>query len=382
MQSRNLRFAQHELDRMTLDELKQLARHCHVPVEHVVSSSSSTTTTTTKADLVRAIIQSGKVDIIPSPQPVEYDLQELRDMSISQLKQCMAHAGVFFHAKDVVEKEDMVRIFYNSGRLVLRGGVYSSGYGTLDGYTDESALQQNRPRKRSILVETVMDETRELRRPRDLEEAAFCMFEDLSRNDDMVLEEEQQSMADAFCPSTDTTENMEATAAVEYEPMASMPEPIHHVESPPPPILPSPYDEFTNSTVSDLKGLARRANVDLSHCLERREMIDQLVLHGASIFIQASDFTHWSVSGLRALCHELHLDYSPSRETMVMQLVGAARQGRHVANYLNALMPLAELTVPQLRAVARDWKCDMSDCLEKEEMIHRLVVGFHHSRRT
>lgn len=174
---------------------------------------------------------------------------------------------------------------------------------------------------------------------------------------------------------------MDDTASDVYEHMASMPEPIHHVESPPPPISPSPHDEFTNTSIADLKSLARRANVDLSHCLERREMIDQLILHGASIFVQPSDFTHWSVSGLRALCHELQVDYSPSRETMVMHLVEAARQGHHVANYLNALMPLAELTVPQLRAVARDWTRDVSDCLEKEELIHRLVAGFH-SRHT
>ena len=49
---------------------------------------------------------------------MEYSIKALWGMTVSQLRRCMNdEAGVFFDPKDVVEKEDMIRIFLMSGRL-------------------------------------------------------------------------------------------------------------------------------------------------------------------------------------------------------------------------------------------------------------------------
>ena len=40
-------------------------------------------------------------------------------MGVGKLKRKMTEAGVFFDSRDVIEKEDMVQIFINSGRIVF-----------------------------------------------------------------------------------------------------------------------------------------------------------------------------------------------------------------------------------------------------------------------
>jgi hypothetical protein len=56
-----------------------------------------------KNEIIDAVIQSGKIDIISSPNPIEYEsIAVLRAMSISQLKKAMTDAGVFFDSKFVV----------------------------------------------------------------------------------------------------------------------------------------------------------------------------------------------------------------------------------------------------------------------------------------
>mmetsp|Transcript_4131 Transcript_4131/g.8532 ORF Transcript_4131/g.8532 Transcript_4131/m.8532 type:complete len:664 (-) Transcript_4131:276-2267(-) len=108
MRNRKPRYARHELERLSIRELKQL-----VPAQrryHAVDRS----------DLIDYLIRSGAIDLISSPEPVEYSLSALRQMGVLQLKRCMnEEAGVFFDPKDVVEKEDMIRIFQASGRLCL-----------------------------------------------------------------------------------------------------------------------------------------------------------------------------------------------------------------------------------------------------------------------
>ena len=71
--------------------------------------------------MIDRLLDSGKMHVIVAPQPVEYPLSLLRAMKISELKRCMADAGVFFDPRYVVEKEDMVQLFIASGRLSCCG---------------------------------------------------------------------------------------------------------------------------------------------------------------------------------------------------------------------------------------------------------------------
>ena len=73
-----------------------------------------------KQDIVDLILNSGKVDIISAPPPMNIrHVSDLRGMGVGKLKRTMMEAGVFFDARDVIEKEDMVQIFINSGRVVF-----------------------------------------------------------------------------------------------------------------------------------------------------------------------------------------------------------------------------------------------------------------------
>ena len=97
---------------MKLCELKDLAYER-------LDLSTHCNALTDKADLIKEIEQSGKVDIIESPDPVEYRLTDLRSMRVGALRKEMEEAGVFFSPEDVVEKEDMIQLFVHSGRVAL-----------------------------------------------------------------------------------------------------------------------------------------------------------------------------------------------------------------------------------------------------------------------
>ena len=73
-------------------------------------------------DISEAFENSGRIEIIAAPKPVEYSLKELRSMGVSVLKQTMENSGVFSDPIDVVEKEDMVQIFCNSERVISSNG--------------------------------------------------------------------------------------------------------------------------------------------------------------------------------------------------------------------------------------------------------------------
>jgi hypothetical protein len=137
---------------------------------------------------------------------------------------------------------------------------------------------------------------------------------------------------------------------------------------------------FIERSISDLQALAREMHVDITDCLERSEITARLVSVAtgqSDARLEPNDFLSWSVSELRALAREVHVDLSScaDRMTMIAMLIKVANERQHVADYLSALMPLARLTVPQLRAVAREWQVNLYDCIEKEEMIHRLVIA-------
>ena len=112
MRSRRPRLRRHELDRMKMRELKDLAHER-------LGMSSDSNLLTDKSVLINQIIDSGKVDLIASPEPILFRLTDLRAMGVGALRKEMEQAGVFFDPVDVIEKEDMVQLFVGSGRVSL-----------------------------------------------------------------------------------------------------------------------------------------------------------------------------------------------------------------------------------------------------------------------
>jgi hypothetical protein len=136
---------------------------------------------------------------------------------------------------------------------------------------------------------------------------------------------------------------------------------------------------FVERSISDLQALAREMRVDITDCIERSEITARLVsaTGRTDLQLEPNDFATWSVSELRALARAVNVDLSccADRLTMIARLIEVANERPRLADYLSALMPLAHLTVPQLRAVGREWQVNLYDCIEKEEMIHRLVIA-------
>lgn len=134
-------------------------------------------------------------------------------------------------------------------------------------------------------------------------------------------------------------------------------------------------------TVAQLLRLGHEANVDLSACFERSEMVNLLVAAGVTgrsrVDLLPSSFADWSISQLRAIASEVNIDISncSDHSEIVRQILHEANtERRHLQNYLRVLSPLTTSSLSQLRATARHWDVDISDCLEKDEIIQRLIT--------
>merc|ERR1719401_2468529 len=110
MRHRKPRFRKHELERLSIRYLRELYKSLNIDLNEPLFE---------KRELVDKLIRSGKIEMIASPEPVEYRISDLRGLSVGKLRKCMNDNGVFFDSVDIVEKEDMVQIFINSGRVVL-----------------------------------------------------------------------------------------------------------------------------------------------------------------------------------------------------------------------------------------------------------------------
>jgi ABC-type Zn2+ transport system substrate-binding protein/surface adhesin len=119
MRHRKPRFAHYELTRLSIAELKTLL---------TTANGNGRTTTSIiprsimdKQSLIDYLVQQDCIELVrTNTEQVSYRLSDLQHLySIKQLRQIMNDAGVFYDRKLVVEKEDMIRIFIASGRLLL-----------------------------------------------------------------------------------------------------------------------------------------------------------------------------------------------------------------------------------------------------------------------
>jgi hypothetical protein len=71
---------------MSIHELQQMAKEARIQWPRKIN---------TKKDILDAFEQSGRIEIIAAPKPVEYALQDLRAMGVRKLRRAMEDAGVF-----------------------------------------------------------------------------------------------------------------------------------------------------------------------------------------------------------------------------------------------------------------------------------------------
>mmetsp|Transcript_100 Transcript_100/g.258 ORF Transcript_100/g.258 Transcript_100/m.258 type:complete len:599 (+) Transcript_100:96-1892(+) len=451
MLSRKPRYAMHELKRMPISKLLELNRE---PASGVLE----------KKDLIKNLIEKNRIDLIPSPEPVEYDLEVLMNMKISELKKTMAEAGVFFRREDVLMKSDMISLFENSGRLTLIKTQSDESMAPSDyEWTNVKATIDNSRTSSStssfnegdeILVETVQDDSMSLQEDSMNEkhvEPTIEMFpnqfientgneirssEGVTTNDSMsvspalsntenqwpLYNDTENSLHEIPSETSDIqipihmentpqdhpmTENITLSDSVEstssdgnfnvIRPDQSIEAETQVREEMPIDFenLPTDNDSMTNLTdlrstfqhytINNLQTLGRDLQIDLSKCLERDEMIEIFVdadITGNSDPSALSElmFSSWSVSQLRVIATKININISEctTKDEMVEMILYAGNVERpYLRDYLRSLSPLTTKSLTDLRAIAREFRINISDCLEKDEIINRLMSRSH-----
>lgn len=486
MKTRKPRYAMHELNRMAVSELLALRRR---PASGVID----------KKELIQDLVDEDWIDIIPSPEPVEYELEVLKNMKIGQLKRSMEEAGVFFRREDVVEKSDMISVFENSGRLILKkspepkaeedcvivetpeddllngneGSVTDNGaiaiddktgdciivetaeddpFNAEDGSVDDGTTTTDDKTGDYVIVEPAGDDPSNSHARGDSNETAdetrpgspIVMFPDQDEEGDEVKREhsitaapndsvarnsivenssspQMQSansdLSDRHEIASGTTNLIAAEMPIEQQPMThnasidntseldaneshsavgSEDERDREMHSQNPRDVSEPNlsatfalvdqgndlrSTFEHYTVNDLRRLAQDLQVDVSHCLQREEMIDLFLNAGITgstdpAALLPAMFSSWSISQLRSAGSAISIDLSQcaTGDEMVEKILHAGNVERpYLRDYLRSLIPLTTTSLKDLRAIARELQIDISDCLEKGEIIKRLI---------
>merc|ERR1712137_417646 len=139
---------------------------------------------------------------------------------------------------------------------------------------------------------------------------------------------------------------------------------------------------FDHYTIHHLQTLGRDLQIDLSRCLMRREMVDLFVNAGITgspdpLALSPLMFSTWSVSQLRVVASEIKVSLSEcsNKDEMVQRILHAGNIERpYLRDYLRSLSPLTTKSLPDLRAIARELQINIRDCLEKDEIIQRLIA--------
>lgn len=249
MSSRKPRFRPYELKRMGIRELKSLGNSLGLQRMNSVVE---------KEELVQKIINSGKIDIVASAEPVEYKLSELRSMGVGRLKKAMTEGGVFFDPVDVLEKEDMVQIFLNSGRLIA-----------LPEDDIEEEINIHDAEKSLKNSEEIQEDAADDRNYSNHSTDAMDIDDTIPREDPVPMEEESQPEQDY-----DTHESPSITNSSIEPPHTFSPSHVHQPSSYP---TTSSQTSLSTHSISQLKSFARELNVNVSDCVEKREMIERIV---------------------------------------------------------------------------------------------------------
>jgi len=212
-----------------------------------------------RKEVIQAILESGKIGIIVAPEPVEYEsISVLRGMGVGKLKKAMSEAGVFFDARDVVEKEDMVQIFANSGRIVLMQmeeandeGRSNNDYGhNLCNFKNEGKVINDRSDAKRARREEEPDNVSMLEK----KPAHVTKKESIGTN------EEDIGFSSASIPHS----FRRRTSAMYNHYVDSSADSLHS-------------EGFSRTSVANLRELATKLRIDISDCIEKKEMTDRIL---------------------------------------------------------------------------------------------------------
>lgn len=353
MRCRKPRFAQHELDRLSIAQLKQL----------LPPSSQTNRRFAERRDLVECLIQSGAVDLVATPEPVQYRLSELRKMSISRLKRTMSDAGVFFDAKEVVEKSDMIHIFTASGRLQLLDEEPEE-----EEEKDKDVKPAARPVVSGVTVETV---------PTD--DAQFGRTVD-EREDTSVLMEENMDFKPRCTRATETRQTESADDSSSVRLSENTATPLQGMDD--------FFDVYSLASDRPIRRKRRRHETGSVEHFEQTESQSEYTKTDEETMPDGSGGEHSPFNDQTENAASFAVaNETSSEEDSTERPVGpddvepestdniattSESSGNEDEETL-AAVALDRRNISQLKALARAHSIDLSDCLERTEIICRLT---------
>ena len=313
MSTRKPRYAPHELQRMKTSDLIDLCQN-KLRIDDQIRHKGYT-----KQEVIDLIMNSDKVDIITTPPPMEMkNVRQLREMGVAKLKRTMKDAGVFFDSRDVIEKQDMVQIFLNSGRVVFEEEekeeeeevVYVDQYGK-----DQNIQEIEFDFRKKDSDEHSCDRREEVKRARLDEEGSRTSRSGLLNDQDVEIDEDendentqwnnnrpqiyvedvstrslqldQQSLhndAVSLYPSEDENDDdgslLRRARISSQDPVATSSAMAGTASSGPSASTAYSFNEsadITTRSIGELRELGQALGVDLTNCLEKREMIEMIV---------------------------------------------------------------------------------------------------------
>lgn len=258
MAGRKPRYRIYELKRMKAKDLKELCKRLGIPVPVDVLE---------KEDMVQKVIGSGKIDIISSPEPCEFKLSDLRAMSIGKLKKTMNEAGVFFDPIDVVEKNDMLLIFLNSGRLnVIEDDEREEENERKDDYLMKNYVSSTLSQTNTTANVSISDSFSPLN---DDE------IEELGKNDECHERDSDSDIEEVFpSSSSSSAQQLEDIMECDDDSMTQQKAPIS-----------TPYRSYgatsaqtslATRSVPELKSFAVRLGIGVGDCVEKSEILERI----------------------------------------------------------------------------------------------------------
>jgi len=396
MRNRKLRFAKHELDRLSGPQLLQLLPRNTQKKMHFVD----------KQNIHNYLISEQIIDLVPTPPPVDIRWSKVAGFSIAELRHFMnEEAGVFFDSAEVVEKSDMLNILVNSGRINI--------------VPEEEEAKELEASNSRLFVETVASDGEASEEVDERNDRTILMEEDTSFDDTgNIVPEMEDSTYKGSREKTIPTESelqidLQEIAPVEQleretsaasrkrhrsnpeldaddEVMDAQSSSQESVSVPPHPRsastrsvsmeLQEATDGLKELSIAELLAAAEHHQVDISTCIERPEIEAQLSANVSLDCLRIpptvkNPLDEWDISEIRALASlaKLDLSHCHSREEMIDSIQKTAVLRPQVSKYFQSLAPLARLTVPQLRAVARERQIPIGNCLEKGDIIETIV---------
>eukprot|EP00978_Attheya_sp_CCMP212_P012873 scaffold32150_cov64-Attheya_sp.AAC.3 len=193
-------------------------------------------------------------------------------MKPGKLKKSMEMAGVFFDPIDVLEKDDMIRIFISSGRVdVLEEEITDATEGMEpENVSNESGgeasmdIDGSQHRKRKAQEETAQDVTNvdspEQQEEQETMEVDSEMNETIGNS--VVEMDDEEELLPANCETGQSSTEYGGVPSEQSFPSSST--------------STSQARGFASRSIRELRGLARELRVDISDCIEKRDMVQRL----------------------------------------------------------------------------------------------------------